>query len=142
MPALDTLIGGGAIHIADQNKQKPIKTLCGQALDKDSTRYFMDRENFAQATCKVCRGIYFDETWTGEARTQETQPPVAQIEQKAIEPVVEKTPVVGPQDGALPPETKPEEQEQEHPAPRTTLFGGLVKPVNSKQEASDGPERS
>ena len=123
MPALDSMMGGGAIHIADQNKEKPIKTLCGQALDKDTTRYFMNRENFTQATCKVCRGIYYDESWNGEAnsRTDSTnvQDPPAE-EQQAQDPQQEQ------------PEQS--EQQEETPVVRTNLFANLQKPVNVHRE--------
>jgi hypothetical protein len=70
MPALDALLTGGAIHIADQNKLVPIKTLCGQALDKESTRYVVVKDNFHRVDCKVCRGIYFNETWAGESKSE------------------------------------------------------------------------
>lgn len=123
MPALDALIGGGAIHIADQNKQTPIKTLCGQALDKESTRYFLKPEGFALATCKVCRGIYFDESWSGEDKSVETpvesQSGINQQESQSEEPAAADPPMVQ----------------------RRTLFQNLTVPVNShapKQEQSNG----
>lgn len=118
MPALDALIGSGAIHIADQNKQKPIKTLCGQALDKESTRYFLKSEGFALATCKVCCGIYFDQNWLGEEKTPESSEP-ASNSAPASEEALDDPPALQ----------------------RRALFSNLTVPVNShapKEEQTDG----
>jgi len=115
MPALDTLMAGGAVHMADQNKLKPIKTLCGQALDKESTKYFLSKDNFSGATCKVCRGIYFDEKWEGDNR-----PETPQEEDQAL---------------------REEEAVKEEQPVRKPLFANLVPPINqhSNQEKNDGP---
>ncbi len=110
MPAIDNLFGNGAIHIADQNKKNPVATLCGQALDKDTIRFFEKRENFDQANCKVCRKSYFDEDWSGNKpeKTDESVP-----EETAQEPGT-----VSVHFG--------------------TLFAGLRTPINVHREIPDG----
>lgn len=107
MPAIDNLFGNGAIHIADRNKKKPIATLCGQALDKETIRYFEDVTNFDQATCKVCRKSFFDEDWDQPAKQQEQQE-----QKKQQEP---NPPVQAP----------------------SRLFGGLSVPINSHGPQAD-----
>ena len=117
MPAIDNLFGNGAIHIADRNKKKPIATLCGQALDKETIRYFEDVTNFDQATCKVCRKSFFDEDWGKNDETQSSEIPRARSAQQQE------------QDSA-PPADPPVE------APRR-LFGGLSVPINSHGPKAD-----
>ena len=106
MPALDALLGGKntAFHIADQNKLNPVKTLCGQPLDKETTRYWSAPENFERADCKVCRGIYFDETWTGEQRV-------------LTGPISESN-------------GQENQQEPDPPVEAVRLFGNLQPPIN------------
>lgn len=116
MPAIDNLFGNGAIHIADRNKKKPVATLCGQALDKETIRYFESADNFDQATCKVCRKSFFDEAWNGEAnsRTDSTN--------------IQDPPVEDQQQG----------QQEENPAPPARrLFEGLSVPINSHGPQAD-----
>lgn len=117
MPAIDNLFGNGAIHIADRNKKKPVATLCGQALDKETIRYFEDVANFDQATCKVCRKSFFDESWSGE----------------------EKTSVVTTNDGALPPEETIQQDPPADPPVEISkrLFSGLIVPINSHGPNAD-----
>lgn len=111
MPAIDNLFGNGAIHIADRNKKKPVATLCGQALDKETIRYFEDVTNFDQATCKVCRKSFFDEDWGKNDETQSSEIP-------RVEPA--------------------HQQQQEDPAPPAKrLFGGLSVPINSHGPQAD-----
>lgn len=102
MPALDPSGDRvGAYHIADQNKHNPIKTLCGQALDKPSISYWTAPENFEHATCKVCLGIYFDKDWSGNPNIQKeeliepemmilrgvTDPPIVNIFANLVPPI-------------------------------------------------------
>ena len=117
MPAIDNLFGNGAIHISDRNKKIPVATLCGQALDKESIRFFENVENFDQATCKVCRRSFFDEDWTsGNSSTGSTE----QIQESTQETDQPKEPVKGE-------------------VIRTTLFGGLKAPINKHtQENNNG----
>lgn len=133
MPALDDLLGSGATHIADQNKHVPVKTLCGQALDKDSTRYFADPDNFQQATCKVCRGVYFDEDWRGEQRSEgrSEEPPQETAQEASVEAPVETAPEPNK------PEPGPVSDAEQVPTRR--LFSKLEVPVNShpKKDATD-----
>ena len=109
MPAIDNLFGNGAIHISDRNKKIPVATLCGQALDKESIRFFENVENFDQATCKVCRRSFFDEDWTSgnssTGSTQETDQPKEPVKEEAI---------------------------------RTTLFGSLKAPINKHTQENSG----
>ena len=118
MPAIDNLFGNGAIHIADRNKKKPIATLCGQALDKETIRYFEDVANFDQATCKVCRKSFFDEDWGKNDETQSSEIP-------RVEPAQQQQ----------------EQQQEQEPAPPADapkrLFGGLSVPINSHGPKAD-----
>jgi hypothetical protein len=117
MPALDSLISGGAIHISDRNKATPIKTLCGQALDKPTTRYLINAENFEKADCKVCRMSFFNETWTGEAEP-EKEPDAEPVQEQAQEPISDAAAI----------DTILDAQK-----PRTTLFGNLAIPINKHE---------
>lgn len=120
MPALDTFISGGVIHISDRNKAKPVKTLCGQALDKPTIRYLELAENFDRADCKVCRSSYFEEAWNGEVRTETDSSNVVE------EPETSNLNEVA--------RFQAEQMDQ----PRRALFGNLSVPVNEhKQEQSE-----
>ena len=137
MPALDELIGNTATHIADQNKHVPIKTLCGQALDKDTTRYFAVPDNFEQATCKVCRGIYFDQDWRGE--TRENEPSENQKDQE-LDSNSDSIDTESDQEDNAPSDNNPAEPSTETDAPPTRrLFARLEPPVNKHpKENEDG----
>lgn len=131
MPAIDNLFGNGAIHISDRNKKHPVATLCGQALDKETIRYFENVDNFDQATCKVCRKSFFDEAWNGEANTRSDS---TNVQDTPAEEAVQEPAQAQSQTQAL------VEPTVEADRPRSTLFGGLKTPVNSHSqgEKSDG----